>query len=457
MVYRDTIELIGDTPIVEVRCFDVAPSRLFLKLENQNPGGSIKDRIGLSMIEAAEHDGKIRPGSTLIEATAGNTGLGLALVAAKKGYRLLLVIPDKMSAEKIRHLKAMGAEIVMTRSDVEKGHPEYYQDMAARLAKEIPNSFFVNQFDNPANPMAHETTTAPEIWRQMGRNVDAVVVGIGSAGTIAGLSHFFHKVHPELEIVLADPAGSVLADRVNGAAPGKAGSWLVEGIGEDFVPPQADFSMVRRAYSITDKESFETCRTLLRQEGILAGSSSGTLISAAVRYARERQSAARIVTFVCDSGNKYLSKIYDDEWMSDRGLLPSGSAGDLRDLIAHKHADRAVVTAAPDDTLLTAYSRMKLHGVSQLPVLKDGRIVGIIDESDLLLSVTDGAVGFQEPVSSHMARELETVSPAASPEKVLAILRKGLVAIVTDGDNFLGLITRIDFLNHLRRKLEKMA
>jgi cystathionine beta-synthase len=457
MVYRDTIELIGDTPIVEVHCFDVVPSRLFLKLENQNPGGSIKDRIGLSMIEAAERDGKIRPGFTLIEATAGNTGLGLALVAAKKGYRLLLVIPDKMSAEKIRHLKAMGAEIVMTRSDVEKGHPEYYQDMAARLAKETPNSFFVNQFDNPANPMAHETTTAPEIWRQMGRNVDAVVVGVGSAGTIAGLTRFFRRVHPEMEIVLADPAGSVLADRVNGAPPGKAGAWLVEGIGEDFVPPQVDFSMVRRAYSIPDKESFETCRTLLRKEGILAGSSSGTLIAAAVRYARERGTSARIVTFVCDSGNKYLSKIYDDEWMEDRGLLPAGSTGDLRDLIAHKHADRAVVTVAPDDTLLTAYSRMKVHGVSQLPVLKEGRIVGIIDESDLLLSVTDGAVGLQDPVRAHMARDLETVPPGASQETVLAILRKGLVAIVKDGDNFLGLITRIDFLNHLRRKLEKMA
>src|SRR2546422_422664 len=242
------LELIGNTPIVEVKRLGAAPCRLFLKLENQNPGGSIKDRIALSMIGAAESEGRIKPGDLLVEATAGNTGLGLALVAAQKGYRLLLVIPDKMSQEKIFHLKAMGAEVVMTRSDVSKGHPEYYRDVAERLAREIPGSCFVNQFGNPANALAHEQTTAPEIWEQMGHELHAVVCGAGTGGTLAGLTHFFARVAPHVQLVLADPVGSGLASfATTGKLPAKMTSWMVEGIGGDSVPPVADFSRVGRS------------------------------------------------------------------------------------------------------------------------------------------------------------------------------------------------------------------
>src|SRR5918999_2069348 len=282
MAFRNVIELIGHTPVVELTQFDTGPCRLFVKLENQNPGGSIKDRIARSMIETAEQEGKIGPASTLIEATAGNTGL--ALVAAYKGYRLRLVIPDKMSQEKIFHLKALGTEIVMTRSDVGKGHPEYYQDVAERLAREIPNGFYLNQFANPANPKAHEDDTGPEIWQQMGQQVDAVVCGVGSGGTLTGLSRFFSRVAPQVNMVLADPRGSVLADYIKTGVLGTAGSWLVEGIGDDFVPPICDLSRVRETFTIPDAESFETARALLRKEGILAGSSSGTLVAAALRY-----------------------------------------------------------------------------------------------------------------------------------------------------------------------------
>ena len=248
---------IGNTPLLELRNLDTGCCRLFVKLENQNPTGSIKDRIGLSMIEAAERDGHLRPGadpaSTIIEATAGNTGLGLALVAAQKGYRLILVIPDKMAQEKILHLRALGAQIHLTRSDVGKGHPEHYQDRAARLARETPNSFYVNQFANPANPLAHEATTGPEIWAQCGQMLDAVVVGVGSGGTLTGLSRYFERVAPHVEMVLADPKGSVLIDVVKtGSIQKPAGSWLVEGIGDDFVPPICDLSRVRRAYEIPD-------------------------------------------------------------------------------------------------------------------------------------------------------------------------------------------------------------
>src|SRR6267378_1425569 len=283
------LELIGNTPLVEVKRLGAEPCRLFLKLENQNPGGSIKDRIALSMIAAAESDGRIKPGDLLVEATAGNTGLGLALVAAQKGYRLLIVVPDKMSQEKIFHLKAMGAEVVLTRSDVTKGHPEYYQDLAARLAGETPGAFYINQFANPANPRAHEETTGPEIWEQMEHAVDAVIAGVGTGGTITGLARFFERAAPQTDIVLADPEGSVLANYVKtGTLSRDVGAWLVEGIGEDFIPPVCDLSRVKKAYSIPDAEAFEACRTLLRKEGLLAGTSSGTLIAAALRYCREQ-------------------------------------------------------------------------------------------------------------------------------------------------------------------------
>ncbi len=320
MVYKNVLELIGNTPIVELKSFNAGNSSLFIKLESQNPGGSIKDRIGLSMIEAAEKEGKIKPGDTLIEATAGNTGLGLALVAAQKGYKLILVIPDKMSREKITHLQALGVEVINTRSDVGKGHPEYYQDLASKLSKEIPDSYYIDQFNNPANPYAHETTTAPEIWEQMNHDVDAVVVGVGSAGTISGLTRFFKKTKPDMEIVLADPEGSVLKDYFYTRETGNAGSWMVEGIGEDFVPSQCDFSMVKKAYSITDSEAFATARKLLKNEGILAGSSTGVLLAAAAKFTREQTSPKRIVTFACDTGNKYLTKMYNDAWMEEHGF-----------------------------------------------------------------------------------------------------------------------------------------
>ena len=288
------LSLIGNTPLVELTRLDTGRCRLFVKLESQNPGGSIKDRIALSMIDAAERDGRLKPGGTVVEATAGNTGLGLALVARAKGYRVLLVIPDKMSAEKVLHLKALGAEIRMTRSDVTKGHPEYYQDMAQRLAADIPGAFYVNQFGNPANPLAHERTTGPEIWEQMGHDVDAVVCGVGSGGTLTGLTRFFARVSPHTEMVLADPAGSVLAPYVETGKIGEAGSWVVEGIGEDFIPPIADLSGVKKAYSIPDAESLATARELLGSELILGGSSAGTLVAAALRYCREQTEAKRV-------------------------------------------------------------------------------------------------------------------------------------------------------------------
>lgn len=450
--HANVLELIGNTPLVELRTFDTGLCRLFVKLENQNPGGSIKDRIGRSMIEAAISDRKVGAGSTLVEATAGNTGLGLALIAARKGLRLVLVIPDKMSQEKVLHLKALGAEIVMTRSDVGRGHPQYYQDLAERIAAEIPNAFYVNQFNNPANPRAHETTTGPEIWEQMGHEVDAVVCGVGSGGTLAGLSQFFSKVAPAVEMVLADPAGSVLADYVKTGRLGTAGSWLVEGIGEDFIPPLVNLSRVKSAFTINDHESLTTARDLLRREGILAGSSSGTLVAAALRYCKCQSVPRRVVTFVCDSGNKYLSKMYNDYWMADQGFRKGEPFGDLRDLIIRRFSDGAVVSLASEDTLSVAYARMRLYDVSQLPVMEVNRIVGIVDESDLLLAVRDNPHAFGRPIREFMTSRLQTVSRHAQIKDLLPIFDAGHVAIVADDLGFHGLITRVDVLNYLRRR-----
>lgn len=447
------LELIGNTPMVQLTEIDTGPCQLFLKLENHNPGGSIKDRMGLAMVEAAEKAGTLsRKQPRLIEATAGNTGLALALVSALKGYELTLVIPDKMSQEKIAHIKALGGKVVMTRSDVGKGHPEYYQDIAERLAAET-GAYYVNQFENPVNPLAHEQSTGPEIVAQLGGKLDAMVVGVGSGGTLTGLKNHFAKAMPQCEMVLADPEGSILADYVKTGRLGKAGSWLVEGIGEDFLPKVCDLTGVKTAYTITDAESFETARLLLSKAGILGGSSSGTLVAAALKYCREQKTPKRVCTFICDSGNKYLSKMFNDYWMSDQGFLKREKRGDLRDLITRRYAENSVVTLSPADTLLMAYGRMRMYDISQLPVLEGRNVVGMIDESDLLLHAVDEQAGFRKPVSEVMSKRLRTVDVKTPVKEVLPLLDSGFVPIVMDGTDFVGLLTRVDVLNHLRRKL----
>lgn len=456
-IHSSVLDLIADTPIVKAQRLDAGPCELYFKLESQNPGGSIKDRIGLQMIEAAEARGELQPGATLVEGTAGNTGIGLALVAQQKGYRLVLVVPDKMSREKIFNLKAMGAEVVLTRSDVAKGHPEYYQDLAARIAAETPGAYFINQFGNPDNPAAHEHGTGPEILRQMEAvgGLDAIVFGCGSSGTMSGLSRCFARHAPHVEMVLADPVGSILAEYINeGTLSEKSGSWMVEGIGEDFLPSISDFSRVKKAYAIPDKESFLAARELLRKEGIFGGSSTGTLLAAALRWCREQTEPKKVLVFVCDTGNKYLSKLYNDYWMLDNGFLEREQHGDLRDLILRPYSQRDTVVLAPGDLLMTAYQRMKLYEISQLPVMDGDSIVGILDESDVLLHVYGDESRFRDPVSTAMVRKLDILDVKSPVEALLPVFDRGHVAIVVDGERFLGLITRIDLLNWLRRRVQ---
>lgn len=447
-----TLDMIGRTPMLEIKHLDTGPCRLFIKLENQNPGGSIKDRIALSMVEAAEKEGYLKPGGAIIEATAGNTGLALAQVGILKGYRTLLVVPDKMAREKVQHLRALGAEVRVTRSDVGKGHPEYYQDLAQRLAQSIPGGFYVNQFSNPNNPLSHYRTTAPEIWEQMGHDVDAVVVGVGSGGTLTGLGRFFAEHSPKTKMVLADPVGSILRHYHETGELIEAGSWTVEGIGEDFIPDNADMDYVKRAFSISDRESMDTAQQLLRKEGILAGSSSGTLLAAALKYCREQTEPQRVVTFVCDTGAKYLSKVFNESWLADQGLTDREMHGDLRDLVARKVSGGEAVTISPDDTLMTAYNRMRQADVSQLPVLQDGRLVGILDESDLLgaMEAKGQDAAMKQPVRSAMTAKVKTLQANEPMDSLLPIFDRDEVALVMDGDEFVGLITRVDLINWLR-------
>ncbi len=414
---RGVLPLIGDTPLVQVTHLDTGPCELWLKLESANPGGSIEDRSARAMIDAAEASGALRPGGHIVEATAGDAGLGLALVAALRGYRLTLVVPDTTSQEKVLHLKALGARCVLTRSDVGTGHPQHHQDLAQRIARD-EGAWYVNQLENPADPRAHEETTAPEIWAQMDQRLDAVVCGVGSDGTITGLSRYFAKVAPAVELIRAGAGG---------------------------------------AYAVSDHEALAVVRELLRAEGILAGASSGVLVAAALRWCRDQTQAKRVVTFVCDSGGKDLSKAYDDAWMDEPGPSQRPATGDLRDLVARRARDGHVIFVAPDDSLSVAYARMRASDVSQLPVLEGKKLVGIIDESDLLLALLGdaarGAAAFERPVYEVMSPQVEALPPTAGVHQLLPLFDRGMVGIVVDGDELLGLVTRVDLLNYLRRRV----
>ena len=445
---------IGNTPMVELRNLDTGPCRLFAKLELFNPGGSVKDRIALGMVEAAERDGRLKPGGTIVEATSGNTGIGLALVAALKGYGMILIIPDKMSQEKIQQCRALGAEVIVTRTDVPPGHPLQYQTMAADIEARTPGALYIRQHYNPDNPAVHEVTTGPEIWDQMDGDVDAVVGGIGTAGTMTGLGRYFRKVAPGLKMILADPVGSLLAPYVQTGELTEPGAWVVEGIGEDELPPIGDMSLIDEAIIVSDRDSLLTARDLLKAEGIMGGSSTGTIVAAALQWCRRQTEAKRVVAIVPDGGDKYLSKMYDDHWMADQGFVERKTYGDLRDLIARRHDEHEDITVPPDATLAIALGKMRLFNISQLPVVQEDRIIGLIDESDLLqrvLANADMPGAFGDPVSAAMTANLQTLPPDAGLNDVRATFDKGFVALIRDETQYWGLVTRTDLLNWLRR------
>ena len=447
-IATSVLETIGNTPMLRVSRIDTGPCELFLKLENQNPGGSIKDRIALSIIQEAERDGRLKPGGTLVEATAGNTGLGLALVGRAKGYPVMLAVPDKMAEEKVLHLRALGAQIRLTRSDVGKDHLDYYQNVAARLAASIPGAFYTDQFTNPANPKAHEETTGPEILAQMGGDLDAVVCGVGSGGTLAGLTRCFRGRTLPVEMVLADPEGSVLAPWIREGHLPEAGSWAVEGIGEDYLPPQADFGLVSRAYAIGDQESFQAARLLLEAEGILAGSSTGTLLAAALRYCREQTTPKRVVTFVCDTGTRYLSKVYSPLWMRRRGWDGGERFGDLRDFAGRRYQDGTAPMTVAEDLGLAVLKRFEATGLPGLPVFQGTEPIGMIESTRFLLSVDSDPKALTRRAEHLVTPEVPMLDSARDFKALVNLLEHSPIALLTHQGQPFGLITPLDLAIH---------
>lgn len=447
-IATSVLETIGNTPMLRVSRIDTGPCELFLKLENQNPGGSIKDRIALSIIQEAERDGRLKPGGTLVEATAGNTGLGLALVGRAKGYPVMLVVPDKMAEEKVLHLRALGAQIHLTRSDVGKDHPDYYQNVAARLTASIPGAFYTDQFTNPANPKAHEETTGPEILAQMGGDLDAVVCGVGSGGTLAGLTRCFRRRDLPVEMVLADPEGSVLAPWIQEGHLPEAGSWAVEGIGEDYLPPQADFGLVSRAYTIGDQESFQAARLLLEAEGILAGSSTGTLLAAALKYCREQTTPKRVLTFVCDTGTRYLSKVYSPLWTRRRGWDGGERFGDLRDFAGRRFQDGTAPWTMAEDLGLAVLKRFEATGLPSLPVFQGMEPIGMIESTRFLLSVDSDQKALARRAEHLVAPEVPMLDSARNLKALVHLLEHSPIALLTHEGQPFGVITPLDLAIH---------
>lgn len=450
---NSVLDLIGNTPMLKTKNLDTGKCELFLKLECQNPGGSIKDRIALKMINDAEKEGLLKPGGCIVEATAGNTGLGLCLVAAAKGYRMIIVVPDKMSKEKIYHLRAMGAEVIVTRSDVMKGHKEYYQEIAEKISKE-ENAFYINQFCNKSNPQTHYESTGPEILRQMNDDVDAVICGVGSGGTITGLANFFKENSSKTEMILADPQGSILVDYLETGKFGEAGSWIVEGIGEDFIPEITDFTNVKKGYTISDEESCATAREVLLKEGILAGSSSGTLISAALKYCREQTAPKRVVTFACDSGNKYLSKVFNDNWLINSGLRKPNRTGNLQELILNLYANKSVIYSNPNEKVSVAITKMTNNEISQLPVIDNGEVIGVVDDTCILKNTHLKEFNFSSIVSEIMNKKFNTIEVSSDINNLYNSFENSNYVIVKKNNNFIGLITKIDFISYLKNNIE---
>jgi len=454
--FPTVIDLIGGTPIVRLdRIARGVPGTLLAKLEYLNPGGSNKDRIGVAMIEAAERDGRLKAGGTIVEPTSGNTGVGLAMAAAQKGYRCIFVMPDKMSQEKISMLRAYGAEVVITPTAVDHDSPESYYSVSSRLAEEIPGGFKPDQYSNMANPEAHYLTTAPEIWEQTGGEIDAIVVSVGTGGTISGIGRYFRERKPEVAIVGVDPEGSIYT------AGGDADlhPYLVEGIGKDTWPETIDLTVVDEWIRVSDRDSFLTARSLAREEGLLVGGSSGSTVWGALEYARRLgKSDARILTILPDSGRSYLSKFLDDNWMIEHGFLErTAPAATVRQLLRAKQGETpAFVTISAHQKVAEAIAVMERYSISQLPVVRDGEVssladvIGSLQDRALLDRVFKNPDALHEDVAGAMQGPLATVEADASVDEIVTALTGGTNAVVVgDAGRPIGVVTRSDLLDYL--------
>ena len=446
---EDILGLIGHTPLVKLnRLTRGIKATVLGKMENLNPGFSVKDRIGVSMIEAAEREGILKPGGTIVEATSGNTGIGLALAAAVKGYKCIFVMTDKASVEKSRYLKALGADVVITPVSAKPGTPDHYVSTAKRIASETPNSFYPDQYSHPANPEAHYRTTGPEIWEQTDGKITHFVAGLGTGGTISGTGRFLKEKNPRIKVIGADPYGSVFKTYKETGKLVEATPYLVEGIGQEVIPPNVHIKYIDEVINITDRESFDLARQLGRVEGIFCGGSTGTNLAAALRVARDAEEDAVIVFIVCDTGEHYLSKFHSDEWMKEKRLLePQKITAGLISGTKKAHAPKTLVWAAPDERVADVLAKMDELGLTQLPVLEEGRPVGSVRESRVLAKVVRNRDLLEGKVSDVMESSFPTVDVDASANEVTRRLQNSPAVLVEEYGRIVGIITRHDVLD----------
>ena len=450
MQYSENIlGLIGHTPLVKLnRLTRGIKATVLGKMENLNPGFSVKDRIGVSMIEAAEREGILKPGGTIVEATSGNTGIGLALAAAVKGYKCIFVMTDKASVEKSRYLKALGADVVITPVSAKPGTPDHYVSTAKRIASETPNSFYPDQYSHPANPEAHYRTTGPEIWEQTDGKITHFVAGLGTGGTISGTGRFLKEKNPRIKVIGADPYGSVFKTYKETGKLVEATPYLVEGIGQEVIPPNVHIKYIDEVINITDRESFDLARQLGRVEGIFCGGSTGTNLAAALRVARDAEEDAVIVFIVCDTGEHYLTKFHSDEWMKEKRLLePQKITAGLITGTKKAHAPKTLVWAAPDEKIADVLAKMDELGLTQLPVLEEGRAVGSVRESRVLAKVVRNRDLLEGKVSEVMEASFPTVDVDASSNEITRRLQNSPAVLVEEYGRIVGIITRHDVLD----------
>ena len=446
---ENILGLIGNTPLVKLnRLARNVKAQVYAKMENLNPGFSVKDRIGVAMIEAAERDGSLKPGGTVIEATSGNTGIGLAIAAAVKGYKCIFVMTDKASVEKSRYLKALGADVVITPVSAKPGTPDHYVSTAKRIASETPNSFYPDQYSNPANPEAHYRTTGPEVWRQTEGKITHFVAGLGTGGTISGTGRYLKEKNPSIQIIGADPYGSIFKTYKETGKIVEATPYLVEGIGQEIVPANVHIKYVDEVINVTDRESFDMSRMLGRMEGIFCGGSTGTNLAAALRVASNLDENAVVVFIVCDTGEHYLTKHHSDEWLKEKRLLePQKITAGLITGTKKPQAPKTLVNVTPANTVAEALEKMDDLGVTQIPVLEEGRAVGSLRENRVLAKVVRNRDLLNSRVSEVMEASFPTVDVDASSSEVARRLQTSPAVLVEEYGRIVGIITRHDVLD----------